>query len=65
MYCLEIVVKSGSNDLSAKRIMNLKIKIPKDKNTDGPKIRRKASLKQKTVSADETEKKCKYKFRSP
>lgn len=53
MYCLEIVVKSGSNDLSAKRIMNLKIKIPKDKNTDGPKMKRKASLKQKTVSADE------------
>ncbi|CAD8195807.1 unnamed protein product [Paramecium octaurelia] len=57
--------KSGSNDLSAKRIMNLKIKIPKDKNTDGPKMKRKASLKQKTVSADESEKKSKYKFRSP
>ncbi|CAD8121721.1 unnamed protein product [Paramecium sonneborni] len=64
MYCLEIVVKSGSNDLSAKRIMNLKIKIPKDKHTDGPKVKRKTSLKHKTVSADEFDKKCKYKYRS-
>ncbi|CAD8203060.1 unnamed protein product [Paramecium octaurelia] len=59
--------QSGSNDLSAKRIMNLKIKIPKDKNTEGHKIKRKASLKQKSFSVqkDDSEKKCRYKFRSP
>ncbi|CAD8111605.1 unnamed protein product [Paramecium sonneborni] len=57
--------KSGSNDLSAKRIMNLKIKIPKDKHTDGQKVKRKNSLKQKTVTEDESEKKSKYRFRSP
>ncbi|CAD8198497.1 unnamed protein product [Paramecium octaurelia] len=59
--------QSGSNDISAKRIMNLKIKIPKDKNTEGHKIKRKASLKRKSMSVqkDDSEKKFRYKFRSP
>ena len=47
--------------------MNLKIKIPKDKNTEGKKLKRKASLKQKSLSVqrDDSEKKYRYKFRSP
>lgn len=47
--------------------MNLKIKIPKDKNTEGRKIKRKPSLKQKSLSVqnDDLEKKFRYKFRSP
>ncbi|CAD8105075.1 unnamed protein product [Paramecium sonneborni] len=64
---MNILVQSGSNDLSVKRIMNLKIKIPKDKNTEGQKIKRKASIKKKSLSVqkDDSEKKFRYKFRSP